>query len=157
MEIPPFGSGEAHPELPPTYAKLARVQVEEVIPATGAAFGTRYLFDEDPDGSYGWVNRIAGEVLTASGPEEQARLLAAFGARWALVEAGEALPGYRAVTGFSVAGRRLELHEAARPTPEIRWAGRELRRASLSGTLELVRSDLFRPSTDVPARTAGRP
>ena len=148
-ELPAFGGGEAHPELPPTYAKLARVQVEEVIPATGAAFGTRYLFDEDPDGSYGWVNRIAGEVLTASGPEERARLLAAFGARWALVEAGEALPGYRAVTGFSVAGRRLELHEATRPMPEIRWAGRELRRASLSGTLELVRSDLFRPSTDV--------
>ena len=59
------------------------------------------------------------------------------------------MPGYRAVTGFSVAGRRLELHEATRPTPEIRWADRELRRASLSGALELVRSDLFRPASDV--------
>jgi hypothetical protein len=148
-ELPAFASGETHPELPPTYAKLSRVQVEELIPATGAAFGIRYLFDEDPDGSYGWVNRIAGEVLTASSPEEQARLLSAFGARWVLAGAGAALPGYRAVTGFSVAGRRLELHEATRPIPEIRWASRELRRASLSGSLELVRSDLFRPSSDV--------
>jgi hypothetical protein len=141
--------GEAHPELPPTYAKLARVQVEELSPATGAPFGIRYLFDEDPDGSYGWVNRIAGEVLTASGPEERARLLSAFGARWVLAETGAVLPGYRPVTGFSVAGRRLELHEAVRPIPEVRWASRELRRASLSGVLELVRSDAFHPSTDV--------
>jgi hypothetical protein len=147
--LPAFGSSAAHPEVPPTYAKLARVQVEELIPATGAAFGARYLFDEDPDGSYGWVNRIAGEVLTASGPEEQARLLSAFGAQWILAGAGAAMPGYRAVTGFSVAGRRLELHEATSPTPEIRWASRELRRASLSGSLELVRSELFRPASDV--------
>jgi hypothetical protein len=158
-ELPAFGSGETHPELPPTYAKLARVQVEELIPATGAPFGVRYLFDEDPDGSYGWVNRIAGEVLTASGPAERARLLSAFGARWILASAGEVLPGYRAVTGFSVAGRRLELHEAISPTPEIRWASRELRRPSLSGSLELVRSDLFRPASDVvlPGREMGRP
>ncbi|MEP6470405.1 MAG: hypothetical protein ABJC28_00215 [Acidobacteriota bacterium] len=141
--------GEGHAELPPTYAKLARVQVEELSPATGAPFGIRYLFDEDPDGSYGWVNRIAGEVLTASKPEERERLLSAFGARWVLAETGAVLPGYRAVTGFSVAGRRLELHEAVRPIPEVRWAGRELRRPSLSGALELVRSDAFHPSSDV--------
>ena len=151
--------GEGHAELPPTYAKLARVQVEELSPATGAPFGIRYLFEEDPDGSYGWVNRIAGEVLTASGPEERARLLSAFGARWVLAETGGVLPGYRAVTGFSVAGRRLELHEAARPIPEVRWASRELRRTSLSGALELVRSDLFHPSSDVvlpgPPNSAG--
>jgi hypothetical protein len=151
--------GAGHAELPPTYAKLARVQVEELSPATGAPVGIRYLFDEDPDGSYGWVNRIAGEVLTASGPQERARLACAFGARWVLAETGAVLPGYRAVTGFSVAGRRLELHEATQPVAEVRWAGRELRRASLSGALELVRSDLFHPSTDVvlpgPPESAG--
>jgi hypothetical protein len=147
-KLPAFASAD-HPELPPTYAKLSRVQVEEMIPATGAPFGARYLFDEDPDGSYGWVNRIAGEVLTASRPEERARLLAAFGARWVLAPAEEPVPGFRVVTGFSVAGRRLELHEAPRPIPELRWAGREIRRPSLSASLELVRSDLFRPATDV--------
>ena len=141
--------GARHGDLPPTYAKLARVQVEELSPATGAPFGIRYLFDEDPDGSYGWVNRIAGEVLTASGPEERARLVSAFGARWVLAEAGAVLPGYRPVTGFSGAGRRLEVHEATQPVAEVRWARRELRRATLSRALELVRSDLFHPSTDV--------
>jgi hypothetical protein len=155
----------AHPELPPTVSKLARVQIEEMIPATGAPFGVRYLFDEDPDGSYGWVNRIAGEVLTASNPHERARLLRLFGGRWSLAESGSALPGFRAVTGFSVAGRRLVLHESVAPVAELRWASRAHRRASLSGAFELVRSDLFRPASDVvlpggrdlPAGPAGPP
>ena len=148
-ELAVLESGTAHPQLPPTVAKLARVQVEEMIPATGASFGVRYLFDEDPDGSYGWVNRIAGEVLTASRPEERARLLRIFGTRWVLAEAGSDVPGFRAVTGFSVAGRRLVLHETNAPAPELRWASRLHRRASLSGSLELARSDLFRSATDV--------
>jgi hypothetical protein len=138
----------AHPELPPTVAKLARVQIEELIPATGAPFHVRYLFEEDPDGSYGWVNRIAGEVLTASTPEEQARLVRLYGGRWALSESGSALPGFQPVTGFAVAGHRLVLHEAT-AAPELRWASRVHVRTSLSGAFELARSDLFRPATDV--------
>lgn len=145
-----FESGRMPRELPATFAKLARVQIEEMIPATGAAFGARYLFDEDPDGSYGWVNRIAGEVLTASSREERARLLRLFGARWVLAGSNQPLPGFRALTGFSVAGRQLVLHQsAAGVSPQLRWAGRVHRRASLSGALELARSDLFRPATDV--------
>jgi hypothetical protein len=148
-EVAVLETGSSHRELLPTVAKLSRVQVEELIPATGASFGVRYLFDEDPDGSYGWVNRIAGEVLTASNPEERARLLKLFGARWVLAEAGNAVPGFHAVTGFSVAGRRLVLHETDSAAPELRWASRLFHRASLSGSLELARSDLFRSATDV--------
>jgi hypothetical protein len=50
---------------------------------------------------------------------------------------------------MAVAGRRLVLYENPDPVPELRWAGRVWRRASLSGTLELVRSDRFDPETDV--------
>ena len=154
----------AHPEVLPTVAKLARIQIEEMIPATAAPFGVRYIFDEDPDGSYGWVNRIAGEVLTASRPEERARLVRLYGGRWALAEGGSALPGFAPVTGFSVAGHGLVLHEAP-AAPELRWASRVHRRGSLSGALELARSDAFRPETDVvlsgsrdePAGRAGAP
>jgi hypothetical protein len=139
----------AHPELPPTVAKLARVQIEELVPATGAPFRVRYLFDEDPDGSYGWVNRIAGEVLTVSNPEEKGRLVRLYGGRWLLAEGGNALPGFQPVTGVAVAGHRLVLHETLAATPELRWASRVHERTSLSGALELARSDLFRPATDV--------
>jgi len=148
-ELAVLETGTAHPELPPTVAKLARVQVEEMIPATGTPFGARYLFDEDPDGSYGWVNRIAGEVFTSSTPEERARLLRLFGARWTLGEARQYFSGFSPVTEFSVAGRRILLSESAAAAPEIRWASRAHRRASLSGALELARSDLFRAQTDV--------
>ncbi|HJW14878.1 MAG TPA: hypothetical protein VJ776_09285, partial [Thermoanaerobaculia bacterium] len=61
-------SGTAHPNLPPRVVKLARVQIEELIPATGAPFGIQYVFDSDPDGSYGFYNRLADEARAASDP-----------------------------------------------------------------------------------------
>jgi hypothetical protein len=125
------------------------VLVEELVPLTAAEFGARYLFENDPDGSYGFYNRIASEAADASTPAERDRLLRVFGARWALADEGEEHPLMRPVTGFAVAGRRLVLYETPEPMPEMRWAGRAWRRASLSGTLELVRSERFRPETDV--------
>ena len=168
LYVSPPVPGLSAPEaaVPPSPAglstsKLARVQMEEMIPATAAPFGVRYIFDEDPDGSYGWVNRVAGEVLTASKPDERSRLLTAFGTRWILAERGSTFAGFRAVTGFGVAGRHLVLHESQTAAPELRWASLAYRRASLSGALELVRSDLFRPVNDVvlpgPRDEAARP
>src|SRR5262249_27529970 len=142
-------TGSAHPAMPDRVSKFARIQVEELIPATGASFGVRYLFDSDPDGSYGYYNRIANEVLSASGDTDATRLLRAFGARWVLEDEAKRLPSVRPITGFVIAGRRLVLSELRDAVPEMRWAGREWRRASLSGALELVRSERFEPSTDV--------
>ena len=111
----------AHPELPPAVAKLARVQIEELIPATGRAFGVRYLFDDDPDGSYGCVNRIAGEVLTR---RRRRSATASFGSTAAAGRSPRArsAPGFEPVTGFSRRGPRLVLHEAAAAAAELRWA-----------------------------------
>jgi hypothetical protein len=142
-------TGTAHPAMPPLVAKLARVQIEELIPATGSPFGVRYLFDTDPDGSYGYYNRLAGEVLSASSPIQKSRLLRAYGARWALDEEGTVRPLLRPVTGLAIAGRRLVLSELPDPLSELRWAGREHQRISLSAALELVRSEEFQPETDV--------
>src|SRR5262249_45521363 len=142
-------TGSAHPAMPDRVSKFARIQVEELIPATGASFGVRYLFDSDPDGSYGYYNRIANEVLSASGDTDATRLLRAFGARWVLEDEAKRLPSVRPITGFVTADRRLVLSELGDAVPEMRWAGREWRRASLSGALELVRSERFEPSTDV--------
>jgi len=150
--IPEFSEltrATAHPEMPPLVSKLARVQVEELLPLTGAAFGVRTIFDSDPDGSYGWFNRLAGEALTVSTPPEKSRLLRVFGARWILADEAAAYPDFDPVTGFSVAGRRLALSERRNPLAEIRWAGHEIRTASLSGALELLRSEAFHAETDV--------
>ena len=133
----------------PRTEKTARVILEELVPATAAEFGARYLFENDPDGSYGFYNRLASEAADASTPEERDRLLRLYGGRWALAEEGEAHPLFRATTGFAVAGRRLVLFENPAPLPELRWAGRAWRRRSLSGTLELVRSARFAPETDI--------
>jgi hypothetical protein len=144
-----LATGTAHPGLPPRVIKLARAQIEELIPETGSPFGVLYLFDADPDGSYGYYNRLTSEALTASTPEERSRLLRAYGARWVLDEEGEEHPHLRPVTGFEVAGRRLALFELPDAVAELRWASREYRRASLSGAIELIRSDAFQPGSDV--------
>jgi len=150
--IPEFSTvagGSSHPELPPLLGKLARVQIEELNPGTGSAFGVRGIFDPDTDGSYGWFNRLAGEALTVSTPPEKSRLLRAFGARWVLAEEAVAYPQFQPVTGFSVAGRRLRLSELSEPLAELRWASRDRRVASLSGALDILRTEAFHPQTDI--------
>ena len=138
-----------HPLRLPRAAKVARVLVEELIPQTAAPFGVKYIFDHDPDGSYGYYNRLAGEAISASTSMERDRLLRLYGARWVLAEEGEEHPLSRPVTGFAVAGRRLVLHEFTEIIPPIRWAGRVHLRASLSGALDLLRSERFEPRTDI--------
>ncbi len=150
--IPEFNvlaSGTAHPRLPARVSQFARVQIEELVPDTGSPFGVEYLFDSDPDGSYGFYNRLADEVLAASTPGQAERLLRAFGASWILEDEDQRLPGAQPVTGIAIAGRRLVLSRIPGPVAPLRWAGREFRRTSLSAALELVRSEAFSPDSDI--------
>ena len=133
----------------PRFDRVARALSEQMLPSTGQPFGVSYAFDRDPDGSYGWYNRLAGEASAAATPPERARLLRAFGTRWALAGDGEAFPGFRPLTGVVVAGRQLVLHGVDEPLPELRWASRAHIRKSLSGALDFLRSESFRPDTDV--------
>jgi hypothetical protein len=147
-------TGTAHPALPDRVGPFARVQIEELIPETGSPFGARYIFEEDPDGSYGWFNDFANDVFTASEPAQKCRLLRAFGARWILDEdSGKFFCG-GPMTGVVVAGRRLALSEIPGSLGELRWAGRAHSRASVSGALERVRSEDFLAPTDVVLRGA---
>ena len=125
------------------------MQIEELIPDTAAPFGVKYVFDSDPDGSYGYYNRLVGEAYAAADAADKIRFLRAYGGRWLMDDQTAAHPLTRPVTGFEVAGRRLLLSEIANPAAELRWAGREYRRASLSGAIELVGSERFHPGTDV--------
>ncbi|HEY6929385.1 MAG TPA: hypothetical protein VJA66_06895, partial [Thermoanaerobaculia bacterium] len=150
-------TGTTHPALPPRVGPFARVQIEELIPETGSPFGARYLFEEDPDGSYGWFNDFANNVFSSS-PEsaQKCRLLHAFGARWILDEdRGKFFCG-GPMTGVVVAGRRLALSEIPGSLAELRWAGRAHYRSSLSGAVELVRSEDFLAPTDVVLQGADR-
>ena len=139
----------SHPELPPSSASSPACRSRSSSPRRARRFGVRSLFDADPDGSYGWFNRLAGEALTISTPPQKSRLLRAFGARWVLADESKTYPGFRPVTAFSVAGRRLALLELPDPLPELRWAEHDWRVASLSGALDLLRSEAFRPDSDI--------
>jgi len=133
----------------PRFDRVARALSEQMLPSTGQPFGVSYVFDRDPDGSYGYYNRLAGEACAAASPEQRARLLRAFGARWALAGDNETFPGFRPVTGVVVAGRQLVLHALDAAVPDVRWASRAHRRRSLSGALDFLRSDRFHAETDV--------
>ena len=130
-------------------SRVARILVEELVPATGASFGLRYLFENDPDGSYGYFNRLASEAAQASTPVERDRLLTLYGVRWALAMGQEEHPLFRLATGLEVAGQRLVLFENPRPVPEVRWAGRTWTRTALSDTITLLRSERFDPQGDI--------
>ncbi|HEY1250394.1 MAG TPA: hypothetical protein VGH97_04345 [Thermoanaerobaculia bacterium] len=145
------------PEYPrrlPRAAKAARLEIEHLYPATGSPFGVATLFETDPDGSYGFYNRVASEAADASAPLERDRLLRLFGGRFALAPEGKDYPLFRPKTGLSIGETRMVLFEDAHPLPELRWAGRAHGRRSLSGLLDLVRSDAFDPDTDVALRSA---
>jgi len=149
----------ARDENLPRVSRVARVLVEQMVPATGAPLGVRYIFDHDPDGSYGFYNRLAGEAVTASSPAERDRLLRLFGARWVLAPEDEPHPLFEGVTGLAVAGRRLVLSENPETVPEIRWVGTVHRRRLLSGALDLLRTEDFdiRRDVVVPGRSDAAP
>jgi len=126
----------------------------ELWPLTGAPEGVRYAYDKDPDGSYGFVDRVFFEAVGQSPPEARSRLLLASSTRFVLAGEEEILPGFHRRARLEVSGRRVDIREADRPVPVIRAAGRVFRRASLSGAVELVGSPRFDPATDALLRGA---
>ena len=159
VDVPALEKASDHPVKLPRVAQASRVFAEQLIPLSASRYGVRYLFENDPDGSYGYFNRLAGEVFDASTPPEKSRLLRAYGGRWILSDESVTYPLAHPVTGFSVAGTRLLLQELPNPVAEVRWAGRAHGRRSLSGALELVRSERFDPGSEVvlPARSDSGP
>jgi hypothetical protein len=153
---PPAPTLEAlEPEYPrklPRAAKVARLQIEHLFPQTASPFGVRSLFETDPDGSYGFYNRVAGEATAASRPLERDRLLRVYGARFVLSTEGKDYPLFRAKTGLSIGEERMVLFEDPQPLPELRWAGRAHFRGALSDAIELLRSEEFAPAADVALR-----
>ncbi|HEY2797939.1 MAG TPA: hypothetical protein VGK26_08635 [Thermoanaerobaculia bacterium] len=140
------------PEYPrrlPRVAKVARLQIQYLYPATGSPFGVASLFETDPDGSYGFYNRVASEAAAAADPLERDRLLRLYGARFALAREGGEHPLFHPKTGLSIGDERLVLFEDTHPLPELRWAGRVHSRPSLSSAISLLKSDEFVPETDV--------
>lgn len=149
METPDFAVlKEGRPGLP-RLDKIVRGLTEELIPSTGQPFGISYAMDHDPDGSYGWYNRYASDAVGASTPLERSRLLRAYGTRWVLSAEWEEFPIFQPTLGVVIAGRRLILRTLDDPVPEIRWVGREYRRASPTAVIHLLRSEAFDPQTDI--------
>jgi len=124
----------------------------ELWPLTGIPDGIRYAWDKDPDGSYGFLDRVFFEAIASKPPAERARLLSAASVRWTIGSSAAPLAGYRAATSAEISERRVYVSEAIDPVPLVRAPARVFRRSSLSGAVDLIASDRFDPRTDVVLR-----
>ncbi len=129
---------------------------EELWPLTGIPDGIRYSYDKDPDGSYGFLDRVFYEALASKPKTEKARLLPAASVRWAITASPATFPGFRPRAETEIAGCRVYVSEAIDPVPVVRASSRIFQRSSLSGAVDLVASERFDPRTDVVLRGSDR-
>ncbi len=128
----------------------------ELWPLTGIADGIRYSWDKDPDGSYGFLDRVFFEAVASKPLAEKARLLSAGSVRWTITSSAGPLAGFRSAAAAEIAERRVYVSEAIAPVPLVRAAARDFGRSSLSGAVDLIASDRFEPRTDVVLRGPDR-
>ena len=149
QRLPEFNvlaTGSAHPQLEPRVSRLARVQIEELVPGDGRCRSARAISSTPiRTAPTATTTGSPGRRSPRRRPAERSRLLRAFGGRWILAEEGEVYPDARAVTG--VDGRGAPPRPARSSPDPARGAalgGPGLRRRSLSGALALLRSDALR-------------
>lgn len=148
-EMPEFRiakEGSRHLYREDSIEALVEVAHGEIWPLSGLPFGTRYAFDEDPDGSYGFLNRVLSQAIAVSPPAEMSRLFRSGSIRYLVTPAPRPLPGFRIRRAFTVGGRTAFVHEIERPLPEFRAVSCVAGRASLSGAVTLLRSPQFDPA-----------
>lgn len=121
----------------------------EIWPLTALPEGVTYAFDADPDGSYGFLDRVMSEATAAAPVAVRARLLRAASVRFWLSDSAEVPPGFHRLARQEVAGRRLFLFEVDAPLALIRAATRVHTRASLSASVALMKREDFDASRDV--------
>ncbi|MGH9443632.1 MAG: hypothetical protein ACRD16_15315 [Thermoanaerobaculia bacterium] len=128
----------------------------EIWPLTALPDGVAYSFDTDPDGSYGYVDRVMGEALSAAPPERRSRILRNAATRFYISARREPMPGFRLLASQETFGRSVFLFEAVSPVPAVRCSSRVFSRSSLSGAIELIESRSFDPASDVILRGPDR-
>lgn len=140
-------SFEPQGTIPPGVPRTASPQAwnrlfAEQWALAGAASGTAYAFDSDPDGSYSYYDRIAREAVNGSGWAARVTPLRLAGVTTVL--ARESLPPpYVPLGALSDGG--VILHQLPGPVPAVRIATRVHRAASFNETFALERSRAFDP------------
>jgi hypothetical protein len=148
--------GTSHRFRADDVAELIFAGRQEIWPLTGLPDGVAYAFDTDPDGSYGFLDRAMREALDSAAPDGQSRILRNASVRFYLSATREPLPGYRPLATENVLGRTVILFQAVSPVSPVRCVNRTFARSSLSGSIELIRSDRFDPARDAVLRGPDR-
>jgi hypothetical protein len=145
--------GSAHRFQTDDIAELIFAGRQEIWPLTGLADGVAYSFDTDPDGSYAYLDRAAGEALASDGPRGKARILANASVRFYLSAQREPLPGFRPLATQEVLGREVFLFQAVSPVSLVRCASRVFARPN---PIAFIDSTDFDPAQEAVVRGPDR-
>ena len=128
---------------------LPLAQVSQGWSLVGAPHGLRYAWDQDPDGSYTFLDRIARNVVTAHPWPARLKWLRAAGVGSVIasdVPAG--MPGLVPVFTEGRWGPPATLYRLADPLPGTRRLSRVRGSASVTEAVSIVDAPGFDPATD---------
>ena len=148
--------GTSHRLQTDDIAELIFAGRQEIWPLTGLPDGVAYAFDTDPDGSYGFLDRAMREALASADAGSRSRILRNASAPFYLSARPDPLPGFRPLATQEVLGRNVFLFQASSPVPPVRCVSRVFSRASLSGSIDLIKSADFDPFRDAVVRGPDR-
>jgi hypothetical protein len=88
---------------------------------TGAPYGIRYAYDQDPDGSYSLLDRMARDMLVSRSWDVRLKWLRSAGVRGVIAhDVGEGLSGVSLVVREDRAGIPTALYRIENPLPGVR-------------------------------------
>ncbi|MEO6325720.1 MAG: hypothetical protein ABIT01_20315 [Thermoanaerobaculia bacterium] len=129
---------------------IARVQTSQGWAATGSPFGLRYAYDQDPDGSYTILNRMATDVVNGRDWTRKLKWLRAGGVGSVLAwNVPPAIAGLELIEVDELRKGPTKLYRVTDPLPGIRRASRVTPTGSVSETVESFEKADFDPRTDV--------
>ncbi len=128
---------------------LARAAVRQGWALTGAPLGLSYAYDEDPDGSYTALTRIAREVVGILPWERRVRWLRNAGVRSVISSENlAAVPGLEPVISDSSLGVPVTLFRIVDPLPAVRRLSRIHSSTTVNEAVEGFLRAGFDPGTD---------
>ncbi len=129
---------------------LARLQVAQLYPFAGVAWGRRYELNHSPEGLDTFFSVSLARAIQQRGDAERVRLLAASGVDVLILDRaldGAAAPLARLVRTVPVPPHDVHVYRLERPLPPVALAGTVLRAPQMNRALDLLASPSFDPRT----------
>ncbi|HKC23200.1 MAG TPA: hypothetical protein VKF32_00585 [Thermoanaerobaculia bacterium] len=128
---------------------VALAQARQGWALTGAPHGLRYAYDQDPDGSYTPLNRIAADVVVSRDWPRRLKWLRAAGVAGVIAhDVPEGLPGLTPVAREDRIGIPTTLYRVEGALPGVRRLSRAIGATTMNEVVATFEGAAFDPGTD---------